>query len=129
MDDDPDFLERLTSELERTPGCIVKAASNAREAVESLTRHSYNIVISDWAIHNVTGPEVLIEADALVKDSGKKTPVVFISGDDRRALAKGLKPLTNFDPVTFVLKGKGARLITSTVLDILRKGEPGAETE
>ena len=119
VDDDPDFLEMLERELKEVKGLNIKAVGTARDAVESLIPHRFNLVVSDWAIASDAGPEVLYRADALLKDMNRKTPVLFVSGDDRFALTKTIKPLDNFEPVSFVLKGAGTPSIRLTVQNIL----------
>jgi CheY-like chemotaxis protein len=129
LDDDPDFLERLTCELKSVDGLKIKAVNCARDAIESLTNNSFHLVVSDWAIHASTGPDVLSQADTLLKDLGRKIPVVFISGSDRMALTKRIKPLENFEMGWFVLKGAGTSIISQLVQSILDQRSPKTEMQ
>src|SRR5579871_3518399 len=82
VDDDPDFLQLLISEIGAISGVEIDVAQGPSEALECLTHRDYELVVSDWALERSTGPEVLTQADGMIPGNGTadfpyKTPVLF----------------------------------------------------
>jgi CheY-like chemotaxis protein len=116
VDDDPDFLGLLTSQIKQIPGVRVNVATSPDEAIHLLTENTYDLVVSDWALSpEQTAPDVLSHADHILDDiSHEKMPVLFISGSEKVAKTLHLlRRLKHFEPVSFLLKACGPPIISS----------------
>ncbi|HXG65328.1 MAG TPA: HD domain-containing phosphohydrolase [Blastocatellia bacterium] len=75
IDDEPNVLSVLYSLLSEQYEC--KTATNAREALEHLREHSFDLVLSDIMMPGMSGLELLEEIMRLSRD----TIVIMISGN------------------------------------------------
>lgn len=130
VDDDPDFLDLLSAALKKIPGVKVNIARNPAQAIRMLTRNTYKLIVSDWAISSSTAPEVLKQVDHLIDDQrqnpdpipySNKVPVMFISGSEKVSQTQRLNTLRHFEPVSFLLKRCGPPLISLLAEHILAR--------
>ncbi len=123
VDDDPDFLGLLSSQIRQIPGVRVNVANSPDEALNLLRENTYDLVVSDWALSpEQTAPEVLSDADHSFKDPDEaKTPVLFISGSEKVANTMRLKTFKHFEPVSFLLKSCGPPMISFLAEQLLAR--------
>jgi CheY-like chemotaxis protein len=77
-------------------GAEVAAAASARQALETLDRGSFDVLISDIAMPGEDGYELLRTIRALAPERGGRVPAVAVTAggrpdDRRRALAEGFQ--------------------------------------
>jgi len=128
VDDDPDFLDLLISEIGHIPHVQITAAHNPHEALERLSQANYDLIVSDWALDDSTGGEVIRRADgqwarrtAARPATVGKVPVLFISGSEKVNETRTLHALDHFEPVSFVLKRCGPTMISVVAEQILEQ--------
>ena len=117
------FLEILLRQFDRIPDVNVSVAHNFEEAVAMLSVERFGLVVSDWALDDRCAPEVFCQADPCIKRSecnALKTPILFMSGSHKVGQTKPLDFLKNFEPVSFILKRFGPRLIANIAEDVMR---------
>lgn len=131
IDDDPDFLDLVSSELRQIPGTKVTTAHDCDEAVDLLTHNCFSLVVSDWEIKSKTAPTMLLTADPLMRiqldaPCTAKIPVLFMSGSDKIGPVRHLTSLRHFEPVSFIIKRLGPSLIRLVAENILSRLYPVA---
>ncbi len=109
VEDDYDLSDRLKTWLEFEKH-IVEAAFTGPEALEHMQFGEYDLVILDWQLPGMDGPDVCKE----YRKSGGKSPVLMLTGRDGSAakqtgLAAGA---TDFLQKPFDLKSLSARINT-----------------
>ncbi|MBX3023024.1 MAG: response regulator [Bdellovibrionales bacterium] len=131
VDDDPDFLDLLTCEIEQIPGVTVDVAHDPEEAVRKLTLQDYRLIVSDWALDASDASKVLSSADDMIGENLKpaKIPVMFISGSEKVSQTQVLHDLKHFEPVSFLLKSCGPSMIGLLAEHILHRFSPLPELE
>ena len=67
-------------------------ATNGREALDIVKREPIDLVLSDCAMPEMTGPELM----KAVQKTHPKLPFVFVSANVKEALLDGLKPFAIF---------------------------------
>ena len=120
MDDDPDFLELLITEI----GSISARCRDrrGRRTGAGLAGIPYPSRLQARGQRLGLGKnqpvlEVLTQADGLIPqqedaaDFSYKTPVLFISGSDKVGQTQVLQALRHFEPVSFIRKSCGLPLI------------------
>lgn len=134
VDDDPDFLDLLCSQISQINGVSIDVAATPAEALQFLTHQEYRLIVSDWALNPSTGPDILRKADGLMNVPlrkktrlASKTPVLFMSGSDKVVQTQVLRTLAHFDPVSFIRKSCGPPLISRLAEQILCKFQLGTE--
>ena len=95
VDDEPDALEVMSSALE-TCGATVQTALSAREALDSLARQHFDVLLSDIAMPDTDGYELIRGIRRLDSADAAHIPAAavtaFASDQDReRALAAGFQ--------------------------------------
>ena len=93
VDDEPDALEVMSSAL-ATCGARVTTAASAQEALESLAREGFDVLLSDIAMPDADGYELIRDVRRLPHSPAARIPAAavtaFASDDDRRrAIAAG----------------------------------------
>ena len=93
VDDEPDALEMMSSALE-TCGASVTTAASAHQALESLARERFDVLLSDIAMPDGDGYELIRGVRRLAPSPAARIPAAavtaFASDDDRRrAIAAG----------------------------------------
>jgi DNA-binding NtrC family response regulator len=126
VDDDQDFLSLLASELSQIPGALIQTACNDREALSLLRQYRFTLIVSDWAIHSTTAPQMLRRADPLLIG---KTPVLIVSGSEKIGPMQRLNSLKHLEPVSFILKRYGPTVITSLAEQILQPNDRAVEAQ
>lgn len=128
VDDDPDFLDLLTTQLSSIPGIQIRVAQNPREALKMLVNGKYKLIVSDWALStNTNASQVFSEADSKLAQEGvttaehNKIPVMFMSGSEKVGQTKGLHGLKYFEPVSFILKRCGTPIIRTLAESLLAR--------
>lgn len=143
VDDDPDFLDALLSEVGHISNVHIDVANGTDEAIRYLLDQGYDLIISDWALDSATGPEVLSRADRIMnataladsrqpdryhsRSRSEKVPVLFISGSEKVSQTQVLHTLRHFEPVSFILKRCGPPLISLLAEQILLHHIPQPE--
>jgi PAS domain S-box-containing protein len=95
VDDDEDTLDLLTQALTQQ-AATVTAVSTASEALEAIKSLSLNVVVSDIAMPDEDGYQLIRQIRELDFDHGKSLPVVAITAyakeeDRRKALSSGFQ--------------------------------------
>jgi CheY-like chemotaxis protein len=95
VDDDKDALDMLKIVLEDRGATVITAASTA-EALEFLRRREFDALVSDIAMPEHDGYELIAQVRALGPERGGNIPAVALTayarGEDRvRALAAGFQ--------------------------------------
>ncbi|HYP26575.1 MAG TPA: ATP-binding protein [Blastocatellia bacterium] len=113
VDDDPDTLDMLVNLFMRT-GAEVRRAASAREAMEVLAGWSPGVIVSDVAMPDQDGYELIRKIRALKPEQGGDIPAValtaYATAEDRaRALSSGFqmhvaKPVEPTEIVSIVAK-------------------------
>ena len=91
VDDDPTFLDVLSELFSGEHQC--HTASTAEEAVESMSSHDYDVIVTDVSMPGMSGEDLL----GFVKAHRPGTPVVFISGSTNEERAERLLVKGAFD--------------------------------
>lgn len=77
VDDEPDMLEIGKKLLEsEDPTIMVDTIISARLAMKHLNKHKYDVIISDYRMHDMSGIDFLKH----LKVSGNTTPVILFTG-------------------------------------------------
>jgi DNA-binding NtrC family response regulator len=91
VDDDPTFLDVLSELFSGEHLC--HTAATAEEAVESMSSHDYDVIVTDVSMPGMSGEDLL----GFVKAHRPGTPVVFISGSTNEERAERLLTKGAFD--------------------------------
>ena len=91
VDDDPTFLDVLSELFSGEHQC--HTAATAEEAVESMSSHDYDVIVTDVSMPGMSGEDLL----GFVKAHRPGTPVVFISGSTNEERAERLLTKGAFD--------------------------------
>ncbi len=83
VDDEPQVLSMLAAVLD-SPSRRCLTASSAREALDLLCRHDIAVIVSDIAMPEMTGMELL----ARIRSIRPQTPTILITGAGSSMLAK-----------------------------------------
>jgi two-component system sensor histidine kinase/response regulator len=88
IDDDPGDLELLHRHLKDIPGCEVKffAFTDPAEGIAELSCHAEDVILLDYFLGATTGLEVF----KMIRQSGCKCPVIFLTGQGDGELAAEL---------------------------------------
>lgn len=86
VDDDPLVLQTSTSMLSEL-GYIVTVASKGREALEILSQHSFDMLITDQTMPGMSGLELIKQ----VRKKNASMPVLLITGYSERVNAEAVK--------------------------------------
>lgn len=78
MDDDRELAQLLAFALDRH-GYVVELAANGREALQRVIQGRFDVVLVDWNMPVMDGPEFLQEYRRQVGDAG--APIVVISAE------------------------------------------------
>ncbi|GGJ94338.1 response regulator [Pseudomonas matsuisoli] len=112
--DDASFIRDLMKKCLRDnfPGIALDEATNGRKAQQMLTRQSFDLILCDWEMPEMSGIELLQWCRA--QDSLKATPIIMVTsrGDKEnvvQAIQAGIsdyvgKPFTNEQLITKVKK-------------------------
>ena len=93
VDDEPDALEVMSSALE-TCGASVTTATSARDALDSLARDPFDVLLSDIAMPDADGYDLIRGVRGLAPSPVAQIPAAAVTAfasdeDRRRALAAG----------------------------------------
>jgi CheY-like chemotaxis protein len=100
IEDDDSFAQMLAYALEQRAGCDVHIATESFEAGNQMSRHGFDLVITDWRLPPFTGFSALRRADhELALDplapsdwfSHKKTPVIVVTACDLEEVGREKK--------------------------------------
>ena len=118
VDDENDTLDLVTMELTQH-GARATAVSNATEALELLSKAEFDLLISDIAMPDIDGYELIREVRKLERDKERRIPAVALTAyasvqDRMRAILAGFnthvaKPVEANELVT-VVAGLAGRL-------------------
>lgn len=129
VDDDRATREGLAMAV-RSFGHSCRSACDADEALAKLAAHSADVVISDWEMPGITGPELC----AKVRSAGDEAPytyfIIFTSHHDRAHLLAGMRAgADDFQRKPVDLDELEARLVTAArVVKLHRRLATRAET-
>lgn len=103
VEDNPIQL-RISKAYAEKLGVEVTAVSNCREAIESLDKRKYALILMDWRMPEIDGIQCTRSIRDVDAKNGLHTPIVALtaramSGDKERCLAAGMddylaKPFT-----------------------------------
>lgn len=127
VDDDEEFLEAMTQQLNHDLNCHVVQAMNPYEAMNLLVDSYFDLVIIDWKLQSMSGWSALQKTDeALRIDTqispqwGKaKVPVILISADplnETRSLAS-----SHFQKIGFLSKLQNAHQMSEGIRQLIEK--------
>lgn len=77
VDDDIELLAQIQRYL-NCENIETDLASNSEKALQLLSERKYEVVVLDWSIDSVSGPEICQK----FRVSGGTTPVIFLTGHD-----------------------------------------------
>ena len=80
--EDDQYLRQTIQSMLELEGYTVATAANGREAVERARRQRPSLVLLDWGLPIVSGPEV---ATAIHESYDRAVPIVLITADGRSA--------------------------------------------
>ncbi|MCE7949035.1 MAG: response regulator [Chloroflexi bacterium CFX4] len=121
VEDNATFRETVR-ELLRDLGYKVRGARSYNKAVKRLTRHKFDLVLSDMDIGDGSGFDVL----ELARQTRPEAPIVLMSGDAdpstvQAALASGA--------AQFLPKPFGLKELMQTIEAALNEATPNSETD
>jgi two-component system phosphate regulon response regulator PhoB len=76
VEDDESMATLLRYNLEAA-GCLVESSRSGLEAFEMLSRHAPDLVVLDWMLPGLSGPEILRQLRKRPETSG--TPVIMLT--------------------------------------------------
>jgi len=100
IEDDDSFAQLLAYSLEQRGGCSVHIATETFEAGNQMSRHGYDLIITDWKLPPFTGFSALRRADHEIAldplspsdwDEHKKTPVIVVTACDAEEVGREKK--------------------------------------
>ena len=84
IDDDPDLLHQGKIFLEQKRDCLeVETANSGEDGLEKIEEKSYDAVVSDHQMPDMTGVELLKET----RDRGYEIPIILFTGRGREEVA------------------------------------------
>lgn len=95
VEDDVDSLEMLKLVLESS-GAVVTSVDRTQKAVEELTRHQFDVIISDLGLPEMDGHDLIREVRGPLGLDAVHLPAIALSGyaaeeDRQRSLASGFQ--------------------------------------
>ncbi|MCP4490192.1 MAG: response regulator [Gammaproteobacteria bacterium] len=81
IDDDPSLLRQISFRLKKRDGYVVFEAENGLNGLTKARKHKPDLIILDWMLPDIQGPEVLTE---LKSDPQTSTiPVLMLTGKNK----------------------------------------------
>lgn len=114
VDDEQDFVETLVKRLERR-GFKVTGVGSGREALQSLARNCYDVVILDVMMPGMDGIETLRE----IKIAWPKTQVILLSGHGGEEL--GMRGMA-YGAYSYLLKPVSLKILVETAYLAFEEG-------
>lgn len=136
IEDDEDFSQVLAYALEQRAPCNVSIATNSWEAANLMSRHAYDLVITDWKLPALTAFRALRKAEheiALDPTApeewfrAKKVPVIVITACDAEEVERERKLKGRFQFLGVVSKEQAIEGIVDQI-EILFNNSPLAAT-
>jgi CheY-like chemotaxis protein len=115
IEDDESFAQVFAFALEQKWNCDVIVASDSFEAGNQMSRHPFDLIITDWRLPPFTGFSALRQADhSLALDPEapeewflhKKTPVIVVTVCDAAEVGKEKRVKGRFQFMGVVSKGQ-----------------------
>jgi len=114
IDDDVAVLDMLKLMFERSREMTVQTAQSAKEALEILTRKSFDVIIVDYDMPEINGIEFL----KILRKQGDTTPIILFTGlGGEHTAIEALNNGANF----FVKKGEDPRYQFSNLAALVKK--------
>lgn len=83
IDDDADFRLLLKTQLKaRTPSLVVLSTINGHHALQLLRNHSFDAILCDYMLPDMTGLNLMIGC----RDFGVDSPFIFVSSREEDSL-------------------------------------------
>lgn len=118
--DDDDIMRETTREIMETAGYTrIVEAKNGAEAVEMLSRHNIDLVISDWEMPELSGIE-LLEALRRHKDKHGEIPFIMVTSQISQERAKIHEAATT-GVDAYIVKPFRAQTLKDKVQQVLEK--------
>lgn len=129
VDDDADFSDSLSLQMQDRINCTITVATNPYEAMNALVESYFDFVILDWKLQNMSGGSALQKADKVLNiDTGisaqwdrAKVPVIIMSADEE---SEGKVLVSNhFRKIGFVNKMENLETFCENVLRLIGKSK------
>jgi CheY-like chemotaxis protein len=104
VDDQPDYA-RLFSQLAEILGVTVNVVSSCSEAVAAIEKYQIDLIFMDWIMPEENGPACTARLRKLEQKTGKRTPIIGISGYVHASKTKCLEvDMDDFLSVPFTIE-------------------------
>ncbi|MBE5827287.1 MAG: response regulator [Butyrivibrio sp.] len=113
VDDDSDQLFNIREQLEEFYDVTLVKSGEA--AFKYLDRHSPDLILLDYLMPQMDGPEVLRRLKSCYPDF--QTPVVFLTGMSEKSAV--LRTLTELRPQGYIIKPAKKSKLVSKIIDVL----------
>ena len=115
VDDDPEQLSQIKSHLKEFYD--VTAVRSGPEALDYLESHSVDLILLDYMMPQMDGPEVLYRLRTT--RAYFRLPVVFLTGVNERE--KVIKTLVELKPQGYIIKPARKSEIIAKIIDVFEK--------
>jgi len=113
VDDSPAIAENLKEWFTAT-GHVFESVENGEDALQLLANFKFDIILLDWSMPGMTGPEVC----ATFRKNGGTTPIIFLTGKgDIESKEQGL----DLGADDYIVKPYDVRELTARIRSILRR--------
>jgi len=113
VDDDLEFRKAMKKMFEKS-GYTVTIAADGREALETLSRETFDLIISDLRMPNLNGLELMEE----IKRKQLDTPVIFITAYGEVSSYMDLMNLGAFEYINKPVKGQEILSVAKRALEM-----------
>jgi len=114
VDDEPAFREMVESQLSKE-GFPVSCAGSGMEALDQLKRNPFDVMLLDYHLPDISGPEVLRR----MKELNIRTQVIMLTGE--QGLDRAAETI-NLGVDDYLLKPHFARHLVACIRRVMEKG-------
>src|SRR5262249_6174114 len=117
IDDSPTYLHRLSQEL-AAEHYVVEKASNGAEALERMSRESFDCVLVDFEMPDIDGAEICRRIENLHREPGASVVVIMLtSHEDKEHMTRGLEAGAD----DYIAKSADMEIIKARIRALLRR--------
>lgn len=116
--EDNDAFRETVRDLLRDAGYKVRGARNVRKATKRLTKHAFDLVLTDFDLSDATGLDVL----EVASNRNPTTKLIVMS-----ASAEFSDQAIQSGAARFLEKPFGAQILLDTIADLLRQADADVE--